>query len=184
MAGFLYRHPIQGAFSQVRQGYRKSPGSQRARPAPRGQGGANWSCCCPNNLSGNPSRRPPVLRSKASQLTLCPGIQKPHSPLLPKPVCRMHNTSPLPHHQPSSSLNWETTLPRICSWPSSFLLFTHSVCPVKLVLHCRRAPCFRRQQTVWVCVVDTALQGPCIHQGERHEVQGSGKATFRKALST
>lgn len=92
------------------------------------------------------------------------------SPLLPKPVCRMHNTSPLPHRQPSNSLNWETTLPRMYSWPSTFLLFTHSVSPVKLVLPCRRAPCFGRQQTVWLCVVDTALQGPCIHQGERHEV--------------
>lgn len=120
-----------------------------------------------------------VPRSKASQLGLCSRVQKLHSPLLPKPVCRMHNTPPLPHCQKPASLNWETTLPRICNWPSSFLPSTHLVSLVKLVAHSRRhleVSDGRRQsgfgwwtQHTGVPCAYRLLLSSCVHQGQRYK---------------
>lgn len=74
-----------------------------ARGSGLGRDGVNWDCC-PNNSSGNASTHPPCPKVKGITIGSLFRVQKPHSPILPQPVCRMHNTPPLPHHQPPSFL--------------------------------------------------------------------------------
>lgn len=142
MAGSLFEHSTRGTFSQGRRGHRQSPGSQQARRGPRGQGGANWGYC-PNNLSGNASTRPPSPKVKG--ITMGSLFQSSKASLTTPSKASLQDaqhTSPPPAVSHPASLNWETTLPRTSSWPSSLLPSTHLVSLVTLVVHSRRPPCF------------------------------------------
>lgn len=64
--------------------------------APKTGDSPAWGCG-PTQPVEMPTRPPPYHpRSKASQLGLCFRVQKPHSPLPPKPACRLHAPPPMP----------------------------------------------------------------------------------------
>lgn len=117
MAGSLYEHSTGETSGQARRGHRQSPGSQWARRGPGGQGWCllgslpqqlEWKCLntptmCQGQRHYNWVFVPLTTPSKAS-------LQDAQ---LPSPTIRL-----------PASLNWEPTLPRICSLASFFLLST------------------------------------------------------------
>lgn len=132
------------------------------------------SGCCPNMASGNASTRPPYPRSKTSQLGLCSRVQKPHSPLLPKPAPRMHDMLPLPHPtiRPLASLPEEPP-PRICSL-ALFLSPLHplssSGCKLQASwLLMATEGGFVRVATALQFSMQTSAAESCLHPGERHK---------------
>lgn len=102
----------------------------RQRPAPNGRAGG-WQSLglLPNNASGNVVTRSPCPRSKASQLGLCSGAQKPHPPLPPEPAHRMHmpRLTYNPHSPASSFLARQNHFPGPEVWLSNFLSSTLSL---------------------------------------------------------
>lgn len=88
----------------------------------------------------------------------------------------MHNTPLLPHHQTFSFLYVGNHPQASAVWPASFLPSTHLVSLVKLIVH-PWPPGFCWQQTVWVCTVNTALQGPCVNICCWAAVPTKGKGT-------
>lgn len=103
---------------------RQKPGTQREVQG--GRDGADWAAA-PTWLVEMPQLAHRVPRSKASQLGLCSRVQKPHSPLLPKPAPRTYNRLP-PTPTPGLQLPYQRNhLPGSAVWPSSFLPSTHLV---------------------------------------------------------
>lgn len=78
--------------------------------------GTNWGYC-PNNWKWKKCLNTPTMSQgqKHNNWVFVTEFKSLTHHSFQKPAYRMHNTPPLPHRRSPTSLNWETTVPRICS---------------------------------------------------------------------